>query len=80
MIIHVKKAKYISNYNIAIDFDNGEKGIVDLSFLSWNGVFESIKNLENFKKFKVNKEIGTICWENGADIAPDTLYQKIQTS
>lgn len=36
-----------------------------------------MKNLEYFRSFKVNPEIGTITWPDDVDIAPDTLYVEV---
>ena len=54
-------------------FNNGERRIVDLS-QSLNGkVFEPLKNIGYFKRFSI--KFNTIEWENGADFAPEYLYE-----
>lgn len=74
----IVQAEYIDSYTLEIIFENNIKGKVDFSeYLSKKGLFESLKNLDYFKKFSINKDIGTICWDNGLDIAPDTLYKKM---
>ncbi|MCA9408429.1 MAG: DUF2442 domain-containing protein [Candidatus Omnitrophica bacterium] len=78
MEIHeVKKAKLIKDYMVEFIFDNKKKGRVDLRKYLGRGVFAQLLNKKNFNKFYVNEELGTICWPNGADIAPDTLYREI---
>lgn len=78
MFLHVIKAEYISRYKIKVSFNNGESGIVDLEQELWGDVFEPLKNVENFKKFRVDPELETIVWENGADLAPEFLYESMK--
>jgi len=74
MFIRINKAEYIGDYKIKITFNDGSEGIVDLSGSLEGKVFESLKDKKNFSKFKIDKELGTIVWENGADLAPEYLY------
>ena len=73
MFLEVTKAKYLDGYRIMLLFNNGERRIVDLS-QSLNGkVFEPLKNIGYFKRFSI--KFNTIEWENGADFAPEYLYE-----
>ena len=73
MFIEVTKAEYLDGYRIKLLFNNGETRIVDLS-QSLNGtVFASLKDIEFFKRFTI--KFNTIEWENGADFAPEYLYE-----
>lgn len=75
MIHDVIDAKYCDNYQLEILFDDGKKGIVDLSrYAEKGGVFKKFKDLNFFKDFVVSKELGTITWGNEIDIAPEVLY------
>ena len=77
MVPDVISAKYIENYKIEVSFDDGKKGIIDFSsYLEKGGVFERFKNLEFFKKFTVNEELGIITWQDELDVAPETLYSE----
>jgi len=38
-------------------------------------VFETLKDIQNFKSFRVDPLLETIVWENGADLAPEFLYE-----
>lgn len=70
-------ARYICDYVIWVKFDDGTDGEVDLSAELWGPVFEPLKDFACFRNFSV-AEYGTIAWPNGADIAPEFLYETVQ--
>jgi len=77
MIHDLIQAEYVADYKINLVFDDGRSGVVDfLQFIDMGGVFESLRDIENFKKFKVNRELGVITWDDQVDIAPEVLYSK----
>jgi len=74
----VNKAKYLGDYRIEITFKNGISGSVDFEkFIEKGGVFSKLSKLANFKKFKINKELGVLTWGKDVDIAPETLYAEV---
>jgi len=74
MFLHVKEAKYLRDYRIEISFNNGKTGIADLSDTLEGEIFLPLKNIKEFSSFEVDKELATIVWPNGADLAPEYLY------
>lgn len=66
-------AEYLGNFMIKVEFDNGEERIVDCSKYLHGQMFEPVKDENYFKKFFVDG--WTVAWPNGADIAPETLYE-----
>jgi hypothetical protein len=76
MFKHVINAKYIKDYRVWIEFNDGKNGEVDLATKIWGEVFEPLKNLEYFKKFKIRGH--TLSWQNGADLAPESLYELLE--
>lgn len=74
MLVYVKDANYIKDYEIQIEFTNGISKIVDLKNHLQGEVFEPLHDLKYFQKFIVNKDTETIEWDNGADFSPMFLY------
>ncbi len=81
MIHDVVSASYKGEYRIEVTFDNGKRGIVDFSkYLDKGGVFDRFKDIRFFKKFKINKELGALTWQDEIDVAPETLYAEATRS
>jgi len=68
----VVRAKYIIEYKIEFEFNDGKVKMIDFKDLLWGEVFKPLNDLQYFKNFKLNPF--TIEWENGADFAPEYLY------
>lgn len=71
----VTEIEYKSEYRYRIVFDDGVGAVIDFSqYLDAGPVFTPLRDLDFFRKARI--EGGTISWPNGADIAPETLYEE----
>ena len=62
------------DFTLAVAFDNGEAGILDIKpYLSF-GVFQRLKDREHFKRVRV--AFDTIEWDCGVDLDPEFVYAK----
>ncbi len=68
----VKTVKPLKNYNLLLEFDNGELKTFDVKPYLNKGIFKELKSLALFNSVRI--ENGTIQWSNEADFCPDTLY------
>ena len=73
MFIEVVKAEYIDGYRLLLLFNNGERRIVDLCNSLKGTVFAPLKDINFFKRFSI--KFNTVECENGADFAPEYLYE-----
>ncbi len=77
MLKRIINAKYIKDYKVWLEFNDGKAGEVDLAEkISWGEVFKPLQNIDYFKNFKI---VGsTIAWKNKADLAPESLYELLK--
>ena len=78
MIPRVMHAEYLGEYKIRLRFADGAEGDVDLSSELYGEIFIPLKDTNLFRQFSIHLEFGTLVWANGADIAPEFLYEKLR--
>ena len=71
--VRVIQASYVRDYRIRLRFNDGIQKTVDFSRWLRGDVFKPLANKREFKRFFLAG--GTVCWPNGADIAPETLRE-----
>ncbi|MBW4515304.1 MAG: DUF2442 domain-containing protein [Timaviella obliquedivisa GSE-PSE-MK23-08B] len=75
MLKDVIAAQPLDNHHLHLQFEDGVEGVVDLKELvEFSGVFTLLKDPEYFAQLRVHPELGTVVWDNGADLDPDVLY------
>ncbi len=69
----VIRAEHRTGFRIHLIFNDGTEGTID--FRQWleGPIFEPLKQAAYFRRFFIDG--GTVSWPNGADIAPETLYE-----
>ena len=73
----VASIEYRKGHVFHIAFDDGSAAEVDFKeYVGKGPVFEPLRDLDYFRQARI--ECGTIAWPNGADIAPETLYEKVE--
>jgi len=78
MLPRMQKAEYLGDYRVRLRFSDGTEGEIDLQSELWGEVFEPLKDTARFAEFVLNEELETIVWPNGADFAPEFLYQRLR--
>jgi hypothetical protein len=69
--------KPMTGYRLLLTFEGAEQRELDMSAVtSFDGIFAPLKDPDYFRLVKVNPDVGTIVWPNGADICPDVLYER----
>jgi sugar phosphate isomerase/epimerase len=78
MIPNVIEARHVKDYRVWLRFQDGTEGEIDLKNELWGEVFEALKDINFFQKLRVDPELHTIVWPNGADLAPEFLYRQLR--
>lgn len=76
----VVEVQTLGGYRLLLTFEGGEHREVDISRLvPFDGVFEPLKDESYFRRVRINPDVGTIIWPNGADLCADVLFSSSTT-
>ncbi len=76
-LAQVTGVRVLGHYRLRLTFSDGKRGDVDLSDLRGKpNMFAALSDPAYFRKVRVDRELGTITWPNGLDLAPEVLYEE----
>jgi hypothetical protein len=75
----ITDASVVRHGVLCLTFADGVTGEVDVLGRMRGPVFEKARTVEGFAEVTIDRETGTVTWPGGADLAPDTLYVRLQT-
>jgi hypothetical protein len=73
-VVLVRSVEYLEDFRVLLEFSDGTRRTVDLEPLLHGPIFAPLRDRECFRRVHVDEELGTIVWDNGADMDPDVLY------
>jgi hypothetical protein len=74
-MIKISEVKVLPDYRLELVFDNGARGVVDLSGLVGKGVFAIWRERRIFEQVRIGA-FGELIWGDQIDLCPDALYLK----
>jgi hypothetical protein len=75
-MVRIRSVEVLGDFRVRLGFTNGTMREVDLEPYLHGPIFEPIRSDPGmFRTVKVDPRMGTIVWDNGADIDPDVLYE-----
>ncbi len=78
LTLDITAATAVRHGILHLSFADGLEGEVDVLERMHGPVFERARTPEGFAEVSVDSEIGTVIWPGGADLAPDTLYERLR--
>lgn len=79
-ILEVRAVQYLDRYRLKLEFSNGVSGVVDLENELYGEVFEPLREPLMFQTARIHEIMGTVVWDNGADLAPEHLFALLEMS
>ena len=73
-IYRVKMFEIISPYTLRVGFDDGSEQIIDFQPVLAGELYGPLKDLALFNQVRIDPEVKTLVWPNGADFDPATLH------
>jgi hypothetical protein len=61
-------------YTLVVSFTDGAKQVIDLEPVLFGPLFGPLRDLSTFNAVRLDTEVGTLTWPNGADFDPSTLH------
>ncbi len=80
MLARVIDARHAGGYRVWLRFADGLSGEIDLERELWGPVFVPLREVAEFAKLRVEPDLGTIVWPNGADFAPEFLHDELEAA
>ncbi|MCT7964027.1 DUF2442 domain-containing protein [Laspinema sp. D1] len=78
MLKDIIEANPLEGYNLYLKFEDEVHGVINITeIIEFTGIFAPLTDPAYFATVTVNPDLGTICWDNGADIDPVVLYAKV---
>jgi hypothetical protein len=75
----ITDAAVIRHGVLRLRFADGLSGEVEVLDRMRGPVFDQARTPQGFAEVTVDPETGTVVWPGGADLAPDTLYERVRT-
>jgi Protein of unknown function (DUF2442) len=78
MLKDIVAVKALEDFKLDLQFEDGISGVVNLKeLIQFTGVFAPLLDPAYFAQVRVDPDLGTVCWENGADLDPLVLYAHV---
>ena len=73
----VTAVRALPPYRLEIEFSDGVHGVLDYEDRLFGPMMEPLRDPARFAEVGID-EYGVICWPNGADLAPDAIYDRLK--
>ncbi len=79
-IYRVTAFEILGPYTLRVSFDDETQQIIDFEDVLAGELYSPLRDLELFNQVRIDPEVHTLVWPNGADFEPETLHNWPQYS
>ena len=73
-IYRVRSVEIVAPYVLRVQFDDGTDQTIDLRPVLAGELYGPLRDLSLFNQVRIDPEVHTLVWPNGADFDPATLH------
>jgi len=73
-IYHVRSFEILSPYTLRVQFDDNTEQTINFQPILAGELYKPLRDLTLFNQVRVDPEVHTLVWPNGADFDPATLH------
>ena len=74
-IYRVRSFEIVAPYTLRVRFDDNTEQTIDFRPVLAGELYGPLRNLELFNQVRIDSEVETLVWPNGADFDPATLHE-----
>lgn len=79
--VRIRSVEPLDGFVVRLSFNDGTTREIDLEGELWGSIFEPLRaDRDLFRQVRVDEELGTIVWPNGADMDPDVLHGDFESA
>ena len=80
MAFRLVEARHIQGFVLWLKFSDGVEGDIDLRDELDGPIFEPLRNADIFTQFRIDPDLHTLVWPNGADFSPEFLHNTVRVT
>ena len=73
-IYKVQSFQVDAPYTLRVRFDDGTEQVINFRLMLVGGLYGPLRDLAVFNQVRIDPEVHTLVWPNGADFDPATLH------
>jgi hypothetical protein len=74
-IYRVKSFDIVGPYTLRVCFDDNSEQVIDFQSVLAGELYGRLRDLQMFNQVRIDPEVETLVWPNGADFDPATLHE-----